>query len=117
MKRLLVVTFIISVFVSLGGSCDTSSSPVRVEYEVTGTAPTVFVTLNNATGGTEQFSNVSVPRTFTYDNYTYWFMYISAQNEGDSGSVTVTIYVDGKVVATSTSSGAYVIATADHSRL
>ena len=117
MRRLLMIALIICVLGCVGATCNSSSSSVRVEYEITGTASTVFVTLNNATGGTEQFSNVSVPHTFTFENYTHWFFYISAQNDGASGSVTVTIYVDGEVVATSTSSGAYVIASADHSRL
>ena len=119
MKKPIIITLIICFIAlfSIGATCDSSTSPVRVEYEITGTASTVFVTLNNATGGTEQFSNISVPHTFTFENYTHWFFYVSAQNEGDSGSVTVTIYVDGEVVATSTSSGAYVIASADHSRL
>jgi len=38
---------------------------------------------------------------------------ISAQNNGSRGSITVTIYVNGKIFRTSTSSGAYVIASAD----
>lgn len=117
MKRLLVVVLIICVLSLFSMSCDSSSSSVRVEYEITGTASTVSVTLNNATGGTEQFSDVYVPHTYTFEKYTDWFLYISAQNQGDSGSVTVTIYLNGEVVATSTSSGAYVIATASYSRL
>ena len=38
---------------------------------------------------------------------------MSAQNNTGSGSVTVKIIRDGKVVAQQTSSGAYVIATVD----
>jgi hypothetical protein len=89
----------------------------EVEYKITGTASRVSVTLNNATGGTEQYDNVSVPHTYIFDTFTDWFLYISAQNQGEYGSVTVTIYLNGEVVATSTSSGAYVIATASYSRL
>jgi len=89
----------------------------EVEYKITGTASKVFVTLNNESGGTEQFDNVSVPHTYTFEEFDDWFLYISAQNLGESGSVTVTIYLNGEVVATSTSSGAYVIATASYSRL
>jgi hypothetical protein len=44
-------------------------------------------------------------------------LYVSAQNLGESGSVTVTIYLNGAVVGKSTSSGAYVIADASYSRL
>jgi len=89
----------------------------EVEYKITGTASQVDVTLNNATGGTEQYDNVSIPHTYTFDTFSDWFLYISAQNQGEYGSVTVTIYLNGEIVATSTSSGAYVIATASYSRL
>ena len=89
----------------------------EVEYKITGTASKVFVTLNNATGGTEQYDNVSVPHTYSFDTFSDWFLYISAQNQGEYGSVTVTIYLNGAVVNTSTSSGAYVIADASYSRL
>jgi len=88
----------------------------EVEYKITGTASKVFVTLSNATGGTEQFDNVSVPHTYTFETFDDWFLYVSAQNLGEWGSVTVTIYLNGAVVKTSTSSGAYVIATASYSR-
>ena len=89
----------------------------EVEYKITGTASKVFVTLNNASGGTEQFDNVSVPHTYTFETFDDWFLYVSAQNLGDWGSVTVTIYLNGALVKTSTSSGAYVIATASYSKL
>jgi len=89
----------------------------EVEYKITGTASKVFVTLSNATGGTEQFDDVHVPHTYTFETFDDWFLYVSAQNLGESGSVTVTIYLNGEVVATSTSSGAYVIADASYSRL
>ena len=89
----------------------------EVEYKITGTASRVSVTLNNATGGTEQYDNVSVPHTYRFDIFSDWFLYISAQNQGEYGSVTVTIYLNGEVVNTATSVGAYVIATASYSRL
>jgi len=88
----------------------------EVEYKITGTASRVFVTLKNATGGTEQYDNVSVPHTYRFDTFTDWFLYISAQNQGEYGSVTVTIYLNGGVVNTATSEGAYVIATASYSK-
>jgi len=117
MKRLIAVALIICIVALFSIGCDSSTSAVRVEYELTGTASKVSVTLNNATGGTEQFSDVYIPHTYTFEKYTDWFLYVSAQNLGDSGSITVTIYLNGEVVATSTSSGAYVIADASYSRL
>lgn len=101
------------IFVGCGDLTTTSSV---VKYEITGSASKVDVTLNNETGGTEQFTGVSVPHTYIFNDYTDWFLYISAQNQGESGSVTVTIYVDGALFKTSTSSGAYVIASASGSR-
>jgi len=90
--------------------------PPAVEYKITGTASSVSVTLTNATGGMEQFTSVRVPHTYTFETFPDRFLYISAQNMGPSGSVTVTIYLHGRAVATATSSGAYVIASADYYR-
>jgi len=87
----------------------------EIEYKITGTASSVDVTLSNASGGTEQFSNVALPKTYSYKNFYDNFVYISAQNQGSSGSVTVTIFHRGSQYRTSTSSGAYVIATASGS--
>lgn len=83
---------------------------VPVAYSITGSASSVDVTLQNDTNGTSQFGDVVNP------NYTYWmrpgsFVYISAQNQGESGDVTCTISSQGRVIAKSTSSGAYAIAT------
>jgi hypothetical protein len=119
MKKLIAITLILC-FVglsSIGGTCNPSNSSAIVKYEITGTASEVNVTLTNATGGTEQYSDVSVPHTYTFDDYTHWFLYISAQNQGESGSITATVYLNGEVVNTATSEGAYVIATASYSRL
>lgn len=91
------------------------ATSTSVMYEITGTASSVSVTLNNATGGTEQYGNARVPQQISYPDFQDYFLYISAQNNGGSGSVTVTIYVNGRVVKTATSSGAYVIATASDS--
>jgi len=88
----------------------------RVEYEISGTASSVNVTLNNSTGGTEQYSTVLLPKKYSYTTFSDSFLYISAQNNGSSGSVTVKIFLYGKLFKTSTSSGAYVIATASGSK-
>jgi hypothetical protein len=122
---LLVFAIIIAVVLVtwLGnGSTDTSmpgSTPVSyptVVYEITGTAIYVDVTLSNSTGGTEQYSDVPLPKQYTYASFSDPFVYISAQNQGESGTVTVSIYINGNLFKTSTSSGAYVIATASGMR-
>lgn len=120
MNRLIKLTVVLLFVVCsvVFNACSMSTTTKHsVKYEITGTSTSVNVTLNNATGGTEQFSDVTVPHTYTYDDYTSSFLYISAQNNGETGSVTVKIYLDGVVTKTSTSSGAYTIATASDSLL
>lgn len=94
---------------------DYTHTPTPITYEITGTATLVDVTLNNATGGTEQYDDVSVPHTYSYADFTDSFLYISAQNQNATGSVTVSIYRHNVLFKTATSSGAYVIATASGS--
>ncbi len=89
-------------------------SEYKVEYRISGSAPSVFVTLANATGGTEQYSGVKLPKVYRYKVFSSNFLYISAQNEGDSGTVTVECYYNGSLKDSATSSGAYVIATASY---
>ncbi|MBA7669777.1 hypothetical protein ES703_77911 [subsurface metagenome] len=85
----------------------------NVEYEVTGFPPNkVDVTFENESGGTSQYSNVSIPWSYSFEREEGEFVYISAQNQGESGSITVTIYKNNNILKSSTSSGAYVIATA-----
>ena len=87
-------------------------SPDTVYYKGTGTARAVNITLSNAQGGTEQYSNIAVPFSFAYNNFPSNFMYLSAQNQGESGSITVESYLNGNLIKRSSSSGAYVISTA-----
>ena len=86
-----------------------------VKYEVTGTTTTVDITMENEDGGVSQYSDVSVPWSYEFRRIEDSFVYISAQNQQASGSVIVKIYTDGSVFKSSTSSGAYVIATASGS--
>ena len=134
-KRLLVVTCLISLWVLSG--CDhesvyndneptyeTYNGDRWVKYQVTGTAPSVDVTLSNRTEDTEQYTDQPLPYAYEFacyvgpDSWDYQFVYISAQNQSDSGTVTSTIYFKKKetdswtVSKTASSSGAYVIATA-----
>jgi hypothetical protein len=103
------------MFCSCDGILGLSGSKT-IKYEVTGSASYVNITLSNSGGNTEQISKARVPwsRSFSVsiEKDSYYFAYISAQNDGGSGSVTTTIYVDGKKFKSATSSGAYVIASA-----
>lgn len=113
-NRILLLVAVLGCL-SLLLACSNSNEPTSVQYKITGTASEVAVTLSNPTGGVEQY-NVGVPHTFSYSSFPGWYLYISAQNQDDHGSVTVEIYVNGKLYKTSTSSGAYVIATASGSK-
>jgi hypothetical protein len=101
-----------SVEIADWGALAVAGTSPAVVYKITGTAEEVNVTLSNPTGGTEQYSSVSLPYKYSYDSFSDDFVYISAQNQGASGTVTVSIYVNGELFKTSSSSGAYVIATA-----
>jgi cytoskeletal protein RodZ len=105
---------------SKSGSSNTSavSSTREVLYEVEGTATSADITYETPSG-TAQASNKRVPLgnkesgkpgialTMERDD----FVYISAQNQGSSGTVTCKITVDGVLISTVTSSGAYAIAS------
>lgn len=85
-------------------------STYRVVYKISGTASRAFLTYQNEQGGTEQ-TEISIPWKGTLTVKEGEFLYISAQNQGDSGSVTCEIWVNDTKWKESTSSGAYVIAS------
>lgn len=98
-----------------------------VKYAVQGTAETVDITIENESGGVSQFSDVPLPWEYEFSayagtgSYDYLFVYVSAQNQGYSGSVTSKIYSkkyeedEYEEFKSSTSEGAFVIATASGS--
>lgn len=97
------------------------SSCSDVVYFVEGTASSVSITVTDAEGDTEQATNRAVPLSNSSGRPglnigcvpSGQFLYISAQNEGESGTVTCRIEADGRTVAEATSTGSYVIATCD----
>ena len=86
----------------------------EVVYKISGTAPSVNITLSNSTGGTEQYSDVILPKVYSYSTFSDNFLYISAQNTGSSGTVNVECYYMGELKDSAHSEGAYVIATASY---
>jgi hypothetical protein len=86
----------------------------RVTYRVTGTALSASLTYQNAQGGTVQ-RTVGLPWEASETFKDGDFVYISAQNQGDSGGVTTEILVDGTPWKKTTSDGAYMIASCDGS--
>lgn len=112
-KILEAIIVIIFLFAIVG--CELFDTSIDVEYKITGSASQVDITYENEDEGTSQESNVSVPWTYSFKGQPGQFVYVSAQNQGQSGSVTATINTDGEKFKSSTSSGAYVIATASGS--
>lgn len=97
-------------FVVLAG-CSVESMQSSYKYEVSGTAGNYSITCEGAPSGTVQYSNVGSGWAYTWNQSSTRWLYMSAQNNTNSGTVTVKIICDGKVLAQQTSSGAYVIAT------
>ena len=95
----------------LSGSGQLSSKPRTVIYSVDGTANTASLTYQNAQVGTEQ-EEVRPPWSKSLSVNSGSFVYISAQNQEDHGSITVRISVDGIEFKRSDARGAYTIATA-----
>jgi hypothetical protein len=100
------------LWVAISG-CTKESMQSDYKYEVSGTAGDYSITCEGAPSGTVQYSNVGSGWAYTWKQTGTRWLYMSAQNNTDSGTVTVKIIRDGKVVAQQTSSGAYVIATVD----
>jgi hypothetical protein len=93
--------------------CTKESMQSDYKYEVSGTAGDYSITCEGAPSGTVQYSNVGSGWAYTWKQTGTRWLYMSAQNNTDSGTVTVKIIRDGQVLAQQTSSGAYVIATVD----
>jgi hypothetical protein len=102
MKRFFV--FFVAVLAIIG--CDDSTNPdsktYDVSYRVSGTAPSVNITMTNQSGGTSQFSDVSLPWSHSFSGKSGDFVYLSAQNQGQYGTVTVKILRDFDVIEEST---------------
>ena len=87
----------------------------RITYTVSGSTQSASVTYSSGQGATSQ-RDVIVPWTSAPIQVEPGdFLYISAQNTGNHGTITVKIMSDGMAIRQSTSSGAYAIATASGS--
>lgn len=83
---------------------------VLVRYEMSGSAGSYSLTMASSNGGTIQRDAGNGTA------YEAWFrsgdfVYVSGQNNNESGSVTCTIFRNGVAGASNTSEGAYVIAS------
>lgn len=95
-----------------GSSSNRPSAPrcETVVYRITGTADSASITMEGISG-TEQRDPVTVPFRHSGCFFPNDFTYISAQNNGEFGTVECEIVRGGEVVSEATSRGAYVIAT------
>lgn len=87
----------------------------KVIYTATCNSGVMDITIENENGGVSQFSDVSSPWTYAFTSEIYKFVYISAQNQQSSGTITTEIKVNGIVWKNGISSGAYVISTSSGS--
>lgn len=107
--------FLLSVIVIVMAGCyDPIEPPVEewhnFYYEVTGTGDSFFVTYENADGNTSQNSSVKSGWRYSWKQKGTCWLYLSAQNNSDKGSVTVKIVREGVTVSSNTSYGGYSIA-------
>ena len=115
MKKIIIVLFVLALILS----CELFT-PKQIEYKVTCTTGLVDLTIENSDGCVSQYDDMATPWSYSFEitskpEYGYTFVYVSAQNQQNSGSVTAQIYVDDSLYKTSTSTGAYVIAKASGS--
>lgn len=101
--RILPALFVI-LLCAAGLACQRN---VNVTYEATGDAETVDITVTNDMGSTEQYNDVPLPWRMDYDGFVASQPYIYAYNNGDVGSIKISIYINGKLAKTATCSGPY----------
>ncbi len=86
-----------------------------VTYSVTGSASAASLTYQNDSGGTNQ-QTVNLPWTRTFSGFGSGdFLYVSAQNQDDHGTLRCEIKIGSRVAFSSDASGAYSICTASGS--
>ena len=95
-------------------AADASAAP-EVKYEIQGTAKTAAVTYSTPSGTVQNTAdlpmmNQSGSAGIRFTAEPGQSLYVSAQNQGEHGTVECVISVDGVIVSDNTSSGAYTIA-------
>lgn len=108
-------TVLLPLLLVLTTACEEEDTSRAVRYSITGTANSVSITYQNVYGGVSQIGNTSVPWSLSFTGEPGDFVYVSAQNQGETGKVTAIIFIDDDVFKSSTSSGAFVIATSSGS--
>ena len=83
-----------------------------ITYDMAGNSNSYNITYENSSGGTSQVTGVTNFWEESFVAKPGAFLYLSAQNLNAFGSVTVRIWKGNEIFKSSTSDGAYVIATA-----
>lgn len=111
---ILAFILILSFALACNGSfANSNKRTIDVVYEFSGSAEEVSITYSNKNGDTEQRNGIKNNQLIQFQDVPInTFLYISSQNQTDSGTVVVSILVNGKEWKSSESSGAYAIATA-----
>ena len=104
----IIISIIISIFTKPGE--DSEPAAIKAKYTVTGTAKTVTVTYM-IPDGMSQKSDVPIPWEYSFETERNDMLILSAQNQGNSGSVVVTLYVDYERIQQVASEGAFIIAS------
>lgn len=116
MKHLLVILSVVLLVLIGCNRPEHYNKTYKIEYVISGTTTDAStLTYSNIGGDTEQIANVDLPYTITLNMQLIqsgnMFLYISAQNNQSYGDITTSIFINGKLIKTSTSQGGYVIAT------
>jgi hypothetical protein len=114
--RMSAAILVLLTLVGCGSKSDSGPDSVdTVTYRVDGSATSVAITYQNNTEGTSQITTTT-PWTYSFQHpHAGQFLYVSAQNQNETGTVHVSITLNGSLFKESTSSGAFVIATASGS--
>lgn len=107
-----VIFRLINAGSELSGSISRNAQPetYQVKYQINCESCSVTYATRS---GIEQLDNVDSDWTYSFKADRFTAASISAQNNNESGNVTAAIFVNGKMMEHSKSSGAYVIASAN----
>jgi hypothetical protein len=106
MKKIVIFAFFSLLWISCSDNIE-----YEYKYEVTGTAGRYGLTILDEFDQTQLKGIVGNNWTYTWNQVGKRYIFIIAQNYEKQGTVTVSIYKNGKKIATNTQAGADAIAS------
>ena len=97
MRKFLFIILVLSVLFGCAEVSNNKETSDKIVYEFTGDASGVIVTISNSDGGAEQFENVVLPKSYTFDNFKEKTASAGASSIS-GGSLTVKIIKNGSVL-------------------